>query len=185
MKRFLLPLLPFLICSPASAAEVELWQGVWSGMTKAQVAQRTGMPFIKCEASGPRTFCDTRAYLPLGTKIAPQRGVFDNGKLFSISIGMQIKHGCTPDNLLSMPPEKVKAIAPSMSACMKRQDTEDNNQMREIVSALIQKYGQPTTRGQYINQHEWSIRGTKISIMFPLTGWYAVIYQKDTTYGSL
>ena len=185
MKRFLLPLLPFLICTPASAAEVELWQGLWSGMTKGQVEKRLKVPYVKCESEGTRLYCDSSRRLTLGDEKAVLRNMFDKGRLSAVSLVVSIRIDCKSNDEPGRTREQIVADARAYIKCLETYEAKDKQQLEVILAALRAKYGEPTSKSKLTNLPEWSIKGIRIALSWINTGNYAVSYRKDDTYGSL
>ena len=185
MKRCLLALLPLLISGPVAAAEVELWQGLWSGMTKAQVEQRIKAPYEKCETDLNRLYCDSSRRLTLGDNKAGLRTVFVKGKLTAVNVSVRVNKNCKVIEDSGRSREQIVADAQAYMQCLKPYEDKDQQQLAIVITALKAKYGEPSRREKLTNLPEWSIKGTKIAVFYPITGFYGVSYIKDETYGSL
>jgi len=188
MKRLLLAIVTSLITAPVSAAEIELWQGLWSGMTKAQAEQKLKVPYTNCEQESGRVRCNSSIKPPLGDSKAKLSNVFTNGKLTHVVLLVRETNPCSTDftrpGIESTPELRVENVM-AYKKCLKPYEAKDQEQLKIIIASLKAKYGEPTVKQKYSNNPEWLIKGRRISLNYFATGMYGVSYSKDETYDSL
>ena len=183
-----LPLLTLLLTAPASAAEVELWQGLWSGMTREQVEKVVDQQFIKCDKHFQKYYCETEPYLPFGGAKAALVAMYANGKLEWVVIRYKVNRSCrhlVPDvNLTSSKRQKEL-----FRSCMKKTVALVQPIRKQVEIALRTKYGPPDETSESDISY-WYQKGRTIAFWYsdetPIDfGYVSVSYSVHDTYGTL
>ena len=192
MKRCLLALLPLLISGPVAAAEVELWQGLWSGMTKAQVEQRLNQKFTICRPFKQHLTCDTKPYLNLGGYPFMVRTDFINGKLDSVILNYTRKTGCwstfDSSGKPRLPPFPGSEESKKADSCSSIYKERVASLFNETQSALTGKYGKPDAYEPSLRGPIWNLRGKKILLFYVASYeevWMVIRYEKSQIFNSI
>lgn len=185
-----LPLLTLLFASPALAAEVELWQGLRSGMTREQVEKVVEQPFIKCGKHLQGYYCKTAPYLPFGGVKAALTAMYSEGKLEWVVINHTISRSCRHIRLdLNLPLDKRRKQNELFEACNNETEALVQPIRKQVETALRTKYGPPDEISES-DMLYWYQKGRTIVLWdsgeTPVDdGYVSVSYHVDDTYGSL
>ena len=85
-----------ITASPVQAAEMELWKGLWSGMSKAQVEARLPSAQFSCRLYLGSEICTTKSpYLTLQNESFLLQAYYEKARLRVVTLNLVDDNGCS------------------------------------------------------------------------------------------
>lgn len=161
-------------------------------MSKAQVEQRLNQKFIKCVPFQEHLTCDTKPYLTIANRPFLVRSDFINEKLDAVMLESFKKLNCffvvTPSGDWKLPPSPGSEESKKAEACLAPHKDSIESLYNETISALIAKYGQPSSTDKILQAPIWHKKRMSIMINrradYDEAGMY-IRYEKSSIYDAI